>query len=80
MDADEEIKIRIVMARKIFIKYSSMLLIWNLSLYTRLRFIGYQEWLALMYGMETWTLKAHMIRKLEFEMWLYKKHINDNLD
>ena len=31
-------------------------------------------WSVLLYGVETWTLKGQMTKKLEaFEMWLYKR-------
>lgn len=74
MAPDQEIKIRIEMARNAFVKYSTMFTNRNLKLDIRLRFMECYVWSVLMYGVETWTLKAQMIKKLEaFEMWLYRR-------
>lgn len=74
MDPDQEIKIRIEMARNAFMKYSTLLTNRNLNLVIRLRFVECYVWSVLMYGVETWTLKTQMIKKLEaFEMWLYRR-------
>lgn len=74
MAPDQEIKIRIEMARNAFVKYSTMFTNRKLKLDIRLRFTECYVWSVLMYGVETWTLKAQMIKKLEaFEMWLYRR-------
>ena len=74
LDPDEEIKIRIEMARKTFIAYSSMFTNRGLCLRIRLGFMECYVWSVLLYGVETWTLKAQTIKKLEaFEMWIYRR-------
>lgn len=74
LDQEEEIKIRIEIARQGFIKYRSMFTNKNLSLNIRSRFLECYVWSQLLYGVETWTLKAQSTKRLEaFEMWLYRR-------
>ena len=40
----------------------------------RMRFIQCYVWAFMLYGMESWTLKANTINKIEaFEMWIYRR-------
>lgn len=53
-------------------KYKSTFCVKDLCLEIKLRFFEYYVWSQLKYGMKTWILKAHTIKKLEvFKMWLY---------
>lgn len=74
LDQDQEIRIRIEMGRAAFLKFRSAFCNRNLHLPLRLRFLECYVWSQLLYGVETWTLKAQIIRKLEaFELWMYRR-------
>lgn len=74
-DPDEEICCRIEQARAAFVKMRKTLTTKNLLLDTRIRVLKcYYVWSVLLYGCETWTLKAGTMNKLEvFEMWCYRR-------
>ncbi|XP_077302179.1 uncharacterized protein LOC143922722 isoform X1 [Arctopsyche grandis] len=74
MDPDEDLRIRIEMARTAFVKMKAALTNKHLNLHTRLRFAKSYVWTVLLHGCETWTLKTKMISRIEaFEMWVYRR-------
>ena len=74
MDPDEEIKIRIALAKSTFCSWSKVLTSRWLSMPLRLRMLKCYVWTRLLYGCETWTLKTAIMNRLEaFEMWSYRR-------
>lgn len=74
LDPDKEIKCRIETARTTFMKMRSFFSNDNLNLKLRQRMIRCYIWSVLLYGAETWTLKAAAVNRLEaFEMWLHRR-------
>lgn len=73
-DGDREIRCRIETARNYFFKFRKILTNKDISLNLRLRYARCYVWSALLYGVETWTLKASSINMIEsFEMWTYRR-------
>ena len=69
-----EIKCRIEIARSYFQKYKHIFNNRQINFELRLRFVKCYIWSALLYGVETWTLKVGHMNKLEsFEMWVYRR-------
>lgn len=72
--SDEEIISRIAISRRTFATWKPMLCNRNLSMQLRMRVLKCYVWSVLLYGCETWTLKASTINKLEaFELWCYRR-------
>lgn len=73
-DPEVEIKCRIEQARATFLRLRKLLVDHRLDIKLRLRMTKCYVWPVLLYGMETWTLKASSINKLEaFEMWTLRR-------
>ena len=71
---DNEIRTRIEQARQGFLRYKRLLSDPYLDLSLRLRLVKCYVWSILLYGVESWTLKAGMFNKLEaFELWCYRR-------
>lgn len=74
LDPDTEIRCRIEQARAAFINMRTLLSSQSLNLQLRYRFIKCYVYSVLLYGVETWTLKANTMNRLEaFEMWLFRR-------
>lgn len=74
LDPDTEIRSRIEQARAIFTNMRTLLSNQSLSLRLRYRFVKGYVYSVLLYGVETWTLKAKTMNRLEaFEMWIYRR-------
>ena len=70
---DTEIKSRIAMAKTAF-KRMKELLTKNMSLSVKKKIVKAVVWSVLLYGSETWTMKADMIHRIEaFEMWVWRR-------
>jgi len=70
---DVEIKCRIAMAKEAFNKRRE-LLTKNFKKETRKRIIKTIIWPIMMYGSETWVLKAEDCRRIQaFEMWMWRR-------
>lgn len=73
-DPDQEIRCRIEQARATFLKLRKFLTDKNLNFSLRYRMVKCYIWSVLLYGVETWTLKASIINKIEaFEMWILRR-------
>lgn len=73
-DSDEEIKTRIEISRKAFRTWKPVLCNRNLSMQLRKRVLRCYVWSVLLYGCETWTLKATTMNRIEaFELWCYRR-------
>lgn len=73
-DYSKEIKTRIEKARANFNKLRRVLCTRDLKLDLRVRLARCYVFSTLLYGMETWTLNAATIKRLEsFELWVYRR-------
>ena len=71
---EEEIKRRIEIARKTFIKMRNVMTNLKLSVSVRLRFVKCYVWSTLLYGVEAWTISKRSQQHLEaFEMWTLRR-------
>lgn len=74
MNPDEEIKIRIALAKDAFSSWHKVLTSRDLCVQLRLKILKCYVWSRLLYGCETWTLKTVMMNRIEaFEMWCYRR-------
>ena len=74
LEPDTEIRSRIEQARAIFTNMRTLLSNQSLSLRLRYRFVKGYVYSVLLYGVETWTLKAKTMNRLEaFEMWIFRR-------
>ncbi|XP_030753084.1 uncharacterized protein LOC115880093 [Sitophilus oryzae] len=72
--SNRDIKYRIEEARGAFLKFKKVFTCSDFDLELRLRFVECYVWSVLLYGVESWTLKASAINRLEaFEMWIYRR-------
>ena len=72
--SDEEVKIRIGMAKSRFISMSETLTSRNISFGLRILLVKCYILSVLLYGSETWTLNANLVHRIEaFEMWIYRR-------
>lgn len=73
-DCDEEVKLRTNYAKSTFFKLKNFLLARSLPLTLRLRVVKCYIWPILLYGAETWSLKARTLNRIEaFEMWTLRR-------
>lgn len=73
-DCDEEVKLRIGMAKETFSRLKNLLLQRTLPLELRLRVVHCYVWPVLLYGSETWSLKVKSLNRIEaFEMWTLRR-------
>ncbi|ENN78857.1 hypothetical protein YQE_04688, partial [Dendroctonus ponderosae] len=73
-DCDEEVKLRTNYARTTICKHKNFLLTRSLPLALRLRVVKCYIWSILLYGAETWSLKARTLNRIEaFEMWTLRR-------
>lgn len=73
-DSNKEINCRIEMARSTFFKFKKILCNNQININLRLRYMKCYVWSVLLYGVETWTLKATNMNRLEsFEIWCYRR-------
>lgn len=71
---EQEIRIRIEIARSTFIKMQKLYTNKDINLKLRWRLVKCYVLSILYYGVETWTLNKLMENKIEaFEMWLYRR-------
>ncbi|XP_049787711.1 uncharacterized protein LOC126191016 [Schistocerca cancellata] len=69
----EDIKCRLAMARKAFLKKRNLLTS-NIDLGVRKSFLKVFVWSVAMYGSETWTITSLDKKRIEaFEMWCYRR-------
>lgn len=69
-----ELRCRIEVARSAFNNMRNILCCRDVSFSLRWRVVKCYIWSVLLYGVETWTLKARDINRLEaFEMWLIRR-------
>lgn len=74
LNPDTEIICRIEQARKTFLNMRKLLTNKSLSLTLRYRFVKGYVYAVLLYGTETWTLKANTLNRLEaFETWVFRR-------
>ena len=68
-----EVKTRIEIARRVFIKMKDVFASRHFSLDLKKRMIKCYVWSTLLYGCETWTLTVELEHKINaFEMWMYR--------
>ncbi|KAI5631309.1 reverse transcriptase (RNA-dependent DNA polymerase) domain-containing protein [Phthorimaea operculella] len=73
-EPEQEIKIRIEIARCTFQRMKKLFTNRKINLKLRWRMVKCYILPILMYGSESWTLKQHLTNKLRaFEMWLYRR-------
>lgn len=71
---ETEIKRRIGIAKTAFCNMRKLLTNRKFSIKTRKSLIKTHVWSTLLYGVESWTLSAAMVRRLEaMEMWLWRR-------
>ena len=69
-----EVKTRIEIARRVFIKMKDVFASRHFSLDLKKRMIKCYVWSTLLYGCETWTLTVELEHKINaFEMWMYRR-------
>ncbi|CAG9834914.1 unnamed protein product, partial [Diabrotica balteata] len=74
LDPNIEIRSRIEQARTAFTNMRTFLSNSSLNLTLRYRFVKCYIYSILLYGVETWTIKANVINRLEaFEMWVFRR-------
>lgn len=74
LDPDTEIRCRIEQARATFMNMRELLSNKSLDLMLRYRFVKCYIYSVLLYGVETWTIKANTMNRLEaFEMWVFRR-------
>lgn len=74
LDPDAEVRSRIEQARTTFLNMRNLLTNQQLKLGLRYRFVKCYVYSVLLYGVETWTLKANTLNRLEaFEMWVFRR-------
>lgn len=76
LDPDVEIRSRIEQARVTFMNMRALLSNNSLNLALRYRFVKcyFTFYSVLLYGVETWTIKANVMNRLEaFEMWVLRR-------
>lgn len=74
LEPDIEIKSRIEIARTTFKRMRSLFCNKDLNLKLRQRMVRCYVWSVLLYGVESWTLKAVMLNRLEaLEMWIHRR-------
>uniref|UniRef100_A0A8D8SN59 Craniofacial development protein 2 n=1 Tax=Cacopsylla melanoneura TaxID=428564 RepID=A0A8D8SN59_9HEMI len=73
-DPGREIKIRIEKARSTFFKMRKVFCCRSLKLDLRMRLVRCYIFSILLYGVESWTVTATLLKKIEaFEMWVYRR-------
>lgn len=73
-DNDDEVKIRVAIARSTFVRFNTYLLRQEIPMNLRLRVVKCYIWPILLYGAETWSLKAKSLNRIEaFEMWILRR-------
>ena len=71
--SSEDIKCRLAMARKAFVKKRNLLTS-NIDLSVRKSFLKVFVWSVALYGSETWTINSLDKKRIEaFEMWCYRR-------
>ena len=71
---EEEIKIRIAMAKSNFNSFRKILTCRKISLTLRLRLTKAYVWSTLLYCCEVWTITSVIEKKIAaFEMWCYRR-------
>ena len=72
--SENEIKRRIMIARRTFTNMRTLLSCRGINLKTRLRAIKCYIWPTLFYGAETWTITKYLLSRLDaFDMWVYRR-------
>ena len=72
--SDKEIRRRIGIAKSTFTSMNIILTARNINIAVHLRVLKCYIWSTLLYGCETWTISADMIKKLEaLETWFYRR-------
>ncbi|CAH2233447.1 uncharacterized protein LOC120627568 [Pararge aegeria] len=73
-DCGQEIRTRIEIARASLKRMEKVLCSRKLSIELRVRLLHCYVWPVVLYGSESWTLKADTQKRLEaFEMWCYRR-------
>ena len=74
LDCDEETKIRCGIAKETFRKLRNVLIYTDMPLHLKIRVVQCYVIPVLLYGAETWSIKAVSIRRLEaIEMWFLRR-------
>ena len=69
-DCSQEIKRRLLLARKVMTNLDSILKSRDITLPTKVRLVKAMVFLAVMYGCESWTVKKAECQKIDaFELW-----------
>ena len=73
-DSSHEIKIRLVLGRKVTTNIDSILKSRDITLPTKVCLVKAMVFPVLMYGCESWTVKKAECRRIEaFELWCWRK-------
>ena len=74
LNPETEIRCRIESARSAFLRMKRLLTNPTISLHIRYRFVKAYIYSIVLYGTESWTLKARSMQRLEaFEMWVMRR-------
>lgn len=74
LDPDLEVQTRIEIARTTFMNMQKLLTNRSLNLTTRYRFVQCYIFSTLLYGVETWTMRKNIERKIQaFEFWVFRR-------
>ena len=73
-DCSHEIKRRLLLGRKVMTNLDSILKSRDITLSTKVRLIKAMDFLVVMYGCESWTIKKAECRKIDaFELWCWRR-------
>ena len=80
-DCSHEIKIRLLLGRKVMTNLDSMLKSRNIILPTRFHLVKAMVFPVVMYGCESWTVKKAECQRIDaFELWCQEKTLESPLD
>ena len=79
-DCSHEIKIRLLLGRKVVTNLDSILKSRDITLPTKVRLVKTMVFPVVMYACERWTVKAENRRIDAFELWCLEKSLESPLD
>ena len=75
-DCSHEIKICLLLGRKVMINLDSILKNWDITLPTKVRLVKAMVFPVVMYGCESWTVKKAEPRSTDaFELWCWSRFL-----
>ena len=75
-DCSHEIKIRLLLGRKVMTNLDSILKSRDITLPTKLHLVKAMVFPVVMYGCESWTVKKAERRSAAFELWCWRRHLD----